>query len=96
MWFRSRSLPFCSLGNFIDLAMSFQDLLSSMASDQPQFQTLPTDCTCNGERLILVWKQPRVGAMHQIRTYRCPECGHVETLEISDIAPRCRDEIIAR
>ena len=66
----------------------FEVLFLSMASDQPKFQMLPPDCTCSGEGLTLVWEQPGVGAMPELRTYRCPECGHVETIELSHIAPK--------
>lgn len=59
-----------------------------MADDQPQFQMLPPDCTCSGEGLVLVWQQPRVGGIPELKTYRCPECGHVETIETGRTTPK--------
>lgn len=52
-----------------------------MASEKPKFQHLPAECTCNGEMLILVRRESRIGGLRELRTYRCPKCGHVETLE---------------
>jgi len=45
-------------------------------------QPRPPDCTCDGEGLVLVRSVPRVGAMPELRTYRCEACGHVETREV--------------
>ena len=50
-----------------------------MASEWAQQR--PPECTCDGERLILVSSVPRVGAMPELCTYRCDVCGHVETVE---------------
>lgn len=44
-------------------------------------QSLPPACTCNGEALELVVTAPRVGPLPELRTYRCPSCGHVVTVE---------------
>lgn len=41
----------------------------------------PPGCHCNGETLELVLTAPRVGPFPELRTYRCAECGHVETVE---------------
>jgi hypothetical protein len=51
------------------------------------FQQLPPDCTCEGEGLAPVSRIPRVGAMPELVTYRCPACGHVETLEVAPKEP---------
>lgn len=52
-----------------------------MSGDLPRFQELPDDCTCLGEGPAPVSRVPRVGAMPELITYRCPACGHVETIE---------------
>jgi hypothetical protein len=59
-----------------------------MLPERPQFQQRPPDCTCNGDGLVLVRRVPRVAAMPELNTYRCPECGHVETIETNWIAPK--------
>jgi hypothetical protein len=41
----------------------------------------PPNCACNGEALELVVTAPRVGPFPELRTYRCPDCGHVVTVE---------------
>ena len=41
----------------------------------------PPACACNGEALVLVLTAPRVGPFPELRTYRCPDCGHVVTVE---------------
>ena len=46
-------------------------------SDPPEHPA----CTCNGRRLELVLTAPRVGPFPELKTYRCPECGHVVTVE---------------
>jgi hypothetical protein len=51
-------------------------------------QQRPPDCTCDGEGLVLVSSVPRVGAMPELHTYRCEACGHVETIEASQVKPK--------
>lgn len=51
------------------------------------FQQLPADCKCEGEGLAPVSRIPRVGAMPELVTYRCPACGHVETVEVAPKEP---------
>jgi hypothetical protein len=41
----------------------------------------PPTCSCNGEALALVVTAPRVGPFPELHTYRCPDCGHVVTVE---------------
>jgi hypothetical protein len=53
-----------------------------MASEQPKFERLPADCTCNGEALVLVRHYPRLGFMPELMAYGCAVCGHVEAIEV--------------
>ena len=53
-----------------------------MDPDLFKHQQRPPDCTCDGERLIIVKRVPRVGAMPELCTWRCDDCGHVVTLEM--------------
>ena len=46
-----------------------------------RFHHLPEDCSCLGEGLAPISSVPRVGAMPELVTYKCPVCGHVETIE---------------
>ena len=39
-------------------------------------------CNCSGESLELVVTVPRVGPFPELHTYRCPDCGHVVTVEV--------------
>ena len=41
----------------------------------------PPACSCKGDALELVVTAPRVGPFPELRTYRCPECGYVVTVE---------------
>jgi len=52
-----------------------------MAREQPKFEHLPDCCMCNGAALELVRHDPQVGFMPALKTYRCLECGPVETIE---------------
>ena len=47
----------------------------------PRFYNLPEDCGFLGEGPVPIGNLPRVGAMLELVTYKCPACGHVETLE---------------
>jgi rubredoxin len=53
-----------------------------MAGEQPKFERLPADCTCDGEALVLLRHYPRLGFMPELMAWRCSVCGHVETIEV--------------
>lgn len=38
-------------------------------------------CSCRGEAMTLIRINPRLGALPELRTYRCAQCGAVETIE---------------
>ncbi len=39
-------------------------------------------CPCEGSEMALVRVNPRLGALPELRTYRCAKCGAVETVEV--------------
>jgi hypothetical protein len=46
----------------------------------------PLACPCRGEAMALVRVNPRLGALPELRTYRCGQCGAVETIEVKQPA----------
>jgi hypothetical protein len=42
----------------------------------------PLACPCQGQAMALVRVNPRLGALPELRTYRCGQCGAVETVEV--------------
>jgi len=36
---------------------------------------------CAGEGFVLVGSAPAVGPLPELQTFRCRQCGHVETIE---------------
>jgi len=55
-----------------------------MADELPKFEQLPDCCMCNGAAMELVRHDPQVSFMPALKTYRCPECGHVVTTEVDE------------
>lgn len=49
---------------------------------RPHVETLPLACPRDGEAMVLVRVNPRLGALPELRTYRCALCGAVETVEV--------------
>lgn len=45
-------------------------------------EELPLACPRDGVAMTLVRVSPKVGAMPELRTYRCERCGAVETVEV--------------
>ncbi len=45
-------------------------------------QSLPLVCPRDGKTMTLVRVTPKLGAMPELRTYRCEQCGTVETVEV--------------
>ncbi len=46
-----------------------------------QKQPPPLACPCEGKAMTLVRVNPKLGALPELRTYRCGQCGAVETVE---------------
>lgn len=44
-------------------------------------QSQPPVCPRDGEVMTLVRVTPKLGALPELRTYRCARCGAVETVE---------------
>lgn len=45
-------------------------------------QQLPLVCPRDGKVMTLVRVNPKLGALPELRTYRCDHCGAVETVEV--------------
>ena len=45
-------------------------------------QSAPLACPCEGKAMVLVRVSPKLGALPELRTYRCGQCGAVETVEV--------------
>jgi len=41
----------------------------------------PRCARCNGGAMKLVRSNPGIASLPELRTYRCAQCGHVETIE---------------
>ncbi len=53
-------------------------------------ETPPPACPRDGAAMTLVRVNPRLGALLELRTYRCGRCGAVETVEVKQLAPSAR------
>jgi len=50
------------------------------SQSEPQHPA-PQCSRCGGGTMKLVRSNPGVGPLLELRTYRCEQCGHVETIE---------------
>ena len=58
-------------------------MLNSTAQPQSRKETPPPlACPCGGKEMVLVRVNPPLGALPELRTYRCGQCGAVETIEV--------------
>lgn len=54
----------------------------SKARPTKEKRQLPLVCLRDGKVMTLVRVTPKLGAMPELRTYRCEHCGAVETVEV--------------
>ena len=47
-------------------------------------------CLCEGGQMALIRINPKLGALPELRTYRCGQCGAVETVEVKQAVPAAR------
>ena len=68
------------------------DLPFMTAANPPvQEQRQPSlDCPCAGRQMALIRVNPKLGALPELRTYRCGQCGAVETVEVKQAVPAAR------
>ena len=58
--------------------------MSSLSAQARPHEEKPSPLACprDGEQMALVRITPRLGALPELRTYRCARCGAVETIEV--------------
>lgn len=39
-------------------------------------------CACEDSVMLLMRSYPKLGGLRELRTYRCSDCGYVETVEV--------------
>lgn len=62
-----------------------------LANPRPIEEAPPTvACPHDGQAMVLVRVTPRLGALPELRTYRCEKCGAVETVEVKQPAAAFR------